>query len=117
MGILFSKNDANIKPDFYKACTLVKQHKLYNKKPSINTTDKSRVRLYLDLFSERILLLGIGDYKYGAILKNKASQIRFLMTMKLKNVICIKNKIRFREIEIFTNRKMQYFWSDKAEKY
>lgn len=61
MGILFSKNNANVKPDFYEACTLGKQHKIYNKKPCVNTTDKSRVRLYLDLFSKGILLLGIGD--------------------------------------------------------
>ena len=39
-GISFLKDNTNTEPDFYEACTLGKQHKVYSRGPPIDTTDK-----------------------------------------------------------------------------
>lgn len=69
------------------------------------------------LFGGGNTLPGVAGYRYGAILINKASRMRFSMIMKSKHVICDKSKILFRKIETFTGTKMQYFWSDNAGVY
>lgn len=115
--ILFSKHNANAKPDFCKACTLRKQYKVHSKEPPIDTTNKAKVRLHADFFGGRNLLLGVWSYKYGAIYTYEATWIKFLTTMKSKDAICKESKIFFRKIETFTSKKIQYFWSNNAKKY
>lgn len=60
--ILFLKNSTNIKSDFCKTYILSIQHKVYSKKSFINTTDKPRICLYIDLFCEKNILLSIKNY-------------------------------------------------------
>ncbi len=108
-GISFLKDDTNTEPVFCKACTLGKQHKVHSKEPPINTTDKPGVRLHADLFGGGNTLPGVGGYRYGGILTDEATRMRFPMTMKSKDAICDESKIFFNKIETYTGRKMQYF--------
>lgn len=48
---------------------------------------------------------------------DKTMRMRFPMIMKSKNAIWDESKIFFNKIEIYTGRKIQYFWSDNAKKY
>lgn len=82
------ENISIIKPKFYKTCTLGKKHKMYNKELPINTIDKLRVHIYVDLFGSRNILPNIEKYWYKAIFNNEAIHIRFFMTIKSKNGIC-----------------------------
>ena len=116
-GIFFSKDNANKDLNFCEACTLGKQHKVHSKESPVDTTDKPGVRLHADLFGGGNTLPGIAGYRYGAILTDEATRMRFPMTMKSKDAICDESKILFRKIETFTGRKMQYFRSDDAGEY
>ncbi len=116
-GISFLKDDTNTEPDFYEECSLGKQNKVRSKEPPIHTTDKPGVRLHSDLFGGRNILPDIGGYRYGEILTDEATCMRFSMTMKSKNAICDESKIFFNKIETYTGRKMQYFRSDNAGEY
>ena len=116
-GILFSKDNANKDLNFCEACTLGKQHKVHSKEPPVDTTDKPGVRLHADLFAGGNTLLGITGYRYGAILTDEDTWMRFPMTMKSKDAICDESKIFFRKIETFTDRKMQYFYYDDIGEY
>lgn len=60
--ISFLKNNTNIKLDFCKTYILNIQHKMYSKKSLINTTDEPKICLYIDLFCEKNILLGIKNY-------------------------------------------------------
>lgn len=104
--IFFSKDNANIEPDFCEACTLAKKHKMHSKIPPINTTDESGVYLYADLFSGENILPDIRVYWYRAIFTDKTTQIRFPMTIKLRDAICDESKIFFKKNKIFMGRKM-----------
>lgn len=55
-------NTSTMKPEFCETCTLGKQYKVYSKEPSIDKTDKPRVCIYTDLFSDKNTLSGIGSY-------------------------------------------------------
>ena len=114
---MLSKDNTNKNLKLCETITLGKHYKVYSKKSSIGITKKTGVRLYIDLFGGRNTLLSVGNYRYGAILMNEATRMRFSMTMKSKNVICDKSKIFFGKIETFTDRKIQYFRSDNVEEY
>lgn len=117
-GISFVKDSTSTtEPEFCEACTLGKQYKMHSKEPPIDTTDKPGVRIHADLFGGRNKLPGVGGYRYGAILTDEATRMRFPMTIKSKDGICGESKIVFNKIETYTGKKMQYFWSDDAEKY
>lgn len=60
--ISFLKDNTNMEPDFYKAYTLTKQYKVYNKKSSIDNINELSISLYADLFGEKNTLSGIRNY-------------------------------------------------------
>ncbi len=72
-GIPFLKNDTNTEPDFWEACTLGKQNKVYSKEPPIATTNKPGVHLHADLFGGGNTLPGVGGYRYGGVLTDEAT--------------------------------------------
>ena len=109
--------DSITEPEFCEACTLGKQHKVHSKEPPIDTTDEPRARIHADLFGGGNTLPGIGGYWYEAILTNKATRIRFTMTIKSKNRICKESTMVFSKIETYTGKKMQYFRLDNAGEY
>lgn len=115
--ISFLNNNINMEPDFYLLCILGKQPKVHIKEPLINTMHKPEVCLHTEMFGKGNLLPGIESYQYGAIFINKATRIRFSITIKSKDAIRNKNKIFYNKIETYTGRKMQYFLSDDAKKY
>lgn len=115
--ILFSKYNVNTESEFCEIYTLDKQHKVYSKELFINTANELEIRLHADLFSRRNTLLGIGSYRYGAILIDETTRIRFSIIINLKNTIYDKSKILFKKIKTFMGRKIQYFWSDNTGKY
>ena len=77
-----------------------------SKEPPIHTKDKPGIRLHSDLFGARNTLSGVGGYRYGGILTDETTRMRFSMTMKLKDAICDENKIFFNKIETYTGKKM-----------
>lgn len=107
--ISFLKDNTNMESDFCKACILSKQHKIHSKKPSINTTNESKVCLYTNLFSEENILPSVRAYQYKTIFTDKAIHMKFPMIIKLKNAIYNRSKIFFNDIKTYISRKMQYF--------
>lgn len=106
-----------MEPEFCKAYTLGKQHKMYSKEPLIDKTDKPRIRIHADLFGGGNTLLSVEGYRYGAILIDEATRIRFPITIKSKDEICKESKVVFNKIEIYMGKKMQYFHLDDVGKY
>ena len=115
-GISFIK-DSTMEQEFYEAYTLGKQHKVHSKKPTIDTTDEPKARIYADLVGGRNTLPRVGGYRYGAILTDEATRMRFPMTIKSKDGICEENKIVFNKIETYMGKKMNYFGSNNTREY
>lgn len=100
------KNNAKKNLNFYETYTLDKQYKLHSKESLIDTTDEFAVRLNIDLLGRGNTLSDIRSYRYKAILMDKATHMRFSMTIKSKFAVCDKSKIIFGEIEKLIRRKM-----------
>lgn len=90
---------------------------MHKKKPAIDTTDNLRVCIYTNLFAGRNILPDAKGYQYGAIFINETICIRFFIIIKSKNNINKEKKIVFNKIEIYTRKRMQYFWLNNARKY
>lgn len=95
-----------IKKEFCKAYTLDEQYKVHSIKSFIDIIDELQVCIYADLFGNENTLLSIRNYQYGTIFINKATCIRFPITMKSKNGIYKESKIVFIKMEIYIGKKI-----------
>ena len=102
---------------FCDACAQGKQHKVHNKEPATNRATEAGIRLHADLFGGGDTLKSVEGYRYGGVVTDDATRMRFSMTLKTKDTICKELIGVFNQVKTHTERDLEYFRSDDAGEY
>ncbi len=75
------------------------------------------VRLHSDLFGGGNTLQSVGGYRYGGVVTDEATCMRFSMTLKSKDAICKELVTIFNQVKTYTGPDLVYFRSDDVGEY
>jgi hypothetical protein len=114
-GVKFS--DPGPPSAFCEACVLGKQHRVHNSSPATHRSTIPGERLHSDLFGGGNTLPAVGGHKYGAVVVDDATRIKFPLTLKHKDDISPAVISVFNKVENQTGRKIKFFRTDDGGEF
>jgi hypothetical protein len=115
-GVEFTKPE-KMNNHFCEACVLGKAHKFHSKTPAAHRAKTAGERLHSDLFGGGGTLSGVGGFRYGAIVVDDHTRMKFPIILKSKDEIVEKIRALFNKVETHTGRKIRFFRTDDGREF
>ncbi len=114
----FAKSQKDEKDDhFCETCVLGKAHKIHSKTPAAHRAKMPDERLHSDLFDDESTLSDVEGYRYGVIVMNDHTRMKFFLILKSKDEITIKIQALFNKMKTHTDRKIRFFRIDDDREF
>ena len=102
---------------FCESCTLGKQHKFHSTEPATHRASQPGERLHNDLYRGGGTLPGVGGYRYGSVVIDDATRMRFPIVLKSKDQICEELPIIMQRIAVHTGRPIKSLRTDDGPEF
>ena len=113
LGVAMTNTDIS----FCEACTLGKQHRVHSTEPPTYQATLPGKRLHNDLFGGGNTLPGVGGYRYGSVLIDDATRVRFPILLKTKDEICDQLPAIINRIEKETRHSVKALRTDDGSEF